>query len=340
MTLTDAAAGAAEIPNLVIRPYAGESDLPEIVRVSNAELAADGLRERQNVADMSATFRHASDAFDAMRDVLVAEVDGTVVGTVRIEWVDTTGGEREYRSRGSVDPAWRRRGIGRRLLDAAVRLAHERALEHPTDRPAVLGMFVDDKQIGRAALARSAGYEAVRWFFEMERALVRPLPELPPLPDGIEIRPAGLDMAPQIWAADHEAFRDHWGGFDTSEASYRRWIDSSEFQPELFVVAWDGDEIAGAVLNTIYQEENDELGLKRGWLDSVFTRRAWRGRGLARSLIIRSLHALADRGMDTAVLGVDADNPSGALRLYESCGFAVTDRAAAWQRPMEAGPWT
>ena len=99
MTLTDAAAGAAEIPNLVIRPYAGETDLPEIVRVTNAELAADGVDERESATNLAAEFRHASDAFDASRDVLVAEVDGVFVGSVRISWVDATDGKREYRSR-------------------------------------------------------------------------------------------------------------------------------------------------------------------------------------------------------------------------------------------------
>ena len=160
------------------------------------------------------------------------------------------------------------------------------------------------------------------------------------MPDGLEVRPVSVDDAPQIWRADHDAFQDHWGGWDPSEASMRRWIDSQEFNPDLFVIAWDGDEIAGAVLNAVYADENAELGLSRGWLDSVFTRRAWRGRGLARALIGRSLHLLSQRGLDTAALGVDADNPSGALRLYESCGFAVADRGSAWQRPLEAEPWT
>ena len=334
---TDAAAAraAAGLPGLVVRPYGGEADLAAIVRVTNAELAADGLRERVTLDDLAATFRHASDSFDASRDALVAEVDGRVVATVRIDWVDSTDGTREYRSRGAVDPDWRRRGIGRRLVREAWRLMRERAHEHPTDRPLRIGMFVDEQQVGRAALARAEGYAPVRWFFEMERPLVGGLPAAPPLPGGLRVRPATADDAAAIWRADLEAFRDHWGGWDPSEASFRRWVESPEFQPDLFVVAWDGDEVAGAVLNAIYHQENQELGLRRGWLDSVFTRRPWRGRGLARALIIRSLHLLAERGMDTAALGVDAENPSGALGLYESCGFTVAERGAAWQRPWE-----
>lgn len=338
MTQTDAAARAAEIPSLVIRPYAGESDLGEIVRLTNADLAHDGVRERVTLEDFAATFRHASDGFDAMRDVLVAEADGRVVGTVRVDWIDATDGTREHRSRGAVDPAYRRRGIGRQLLAAALDLIRSNDARHETNRPRVLGMFVHERQVARAALAREGGYEPVRWFFEMERAGIdADRPDLLPLPDGLEVRAASRDQARAIWEADHDAFQDHWGGWDMSEASFLRWVESPEFQPDLFIVAWDGDEVAGAVLNAIYAEENAELGLQRGWLDSVFTRRAWRGRGLARALIGRSIHLLAERGMATAALGVDADNPSGALGLYESSGFVVVERAAAWRRPLEDG---
>ena len=96
-----------------------------------------------------------------------------------------------------------------------------------------------------------------------------------------------------------------------------------------------GDEVAGGIWNDIHAEENAELGLQRGWLSSVFTRRPWRRRGLAAALISRSLALLRERGMSSAALGVDADNPFGALGLYESAGFAVHERFCAWRRSME-----
>jgi len=77
------------------------------------------------------------------------------------------------------------------------------------------------------------------------------------------------------------------------------------------------------------------LGVKRGWLHSVFTRRPWRKRGLANVLINRSLAAIRDRGMDTGILGVDADNPTGALGLYERNGFVVAERSTAWRKALE-----
>jgi mycothiol synthase len=331
---TDEAATAAAIEGLVVRPYAGEADHPEIVRVQNAEYAADHVRGRVSVPETAAMLAHASDGFDPRRDVRLAELDGRVIGVAWTDWVDTTDGLREYRTRGYVEPAYRRRGVGGALFADGVRRIRELAATHDIDRPKVLGTFTHAASAGGPVLAQRHGLETVRWFFDMECRLDGDLAEMPALPDGLEVREVGPDDGWAIWEADHDAFRDHWGGHDPSEANFRRWVDSPEFDPTLFVVAYDGDEIAAAVLNAIYPEENEELGIRRGWLDSVFTRRAWRRRGLARALIIRSQHLLRERGMELAALGVDADNPSGALGLYESVGFRATERTAVWRGPM------
>jgi len=336
---TDTAAPAADIPGLGLRSYAGEADIPEIVRIQNAEWAADGTRGHMTADEYVAWWGHANEKFDPARDVRLAELDGRVVAFGQSDWVDTTDGLREYRTSGAVDPEFRRRGIGTVML--ADRIAAARALDATytdVDRPRLLGMWVDQRNVGGSALAERSGYEPARWFFDMERSITGELPEIEPLPDGLELRPMSADQAWELWTADHEAFRDHWGGHDDSEANFRRWRESPEFDPTMFLIAWDRDQIAGGVLNAIYPAENEALGMRRGWLDSVFTRRAWRRRGLARNLIVRSFHLLRERGMTDAILGVDADNPSGALGLYESVGFAVTERSTAWRRPLEEVP--
>ncbi len=333
---TDAAATAAGISGLAVRPYGGEADLAEVARVQNAEWAADGVNQRASVDDLRAWWGNPSEQFDAARDVDIVEVDGRIVAVTQRDWIDATDGVREYKARGWIEPAFRRRGIGRMLLARNESLQRALAASNPTDRPLVLGMGGPETNLGAQALARAFGYEPARWFTNMERSLLDELPEIPPMPDGLDVRPASAEQARRIWEADYDAFQDHWGGWDPSDASFRRWVESPEFQPDLMVVAWDDDEIAGAVLNAIYPEENEELGISRGWLDSVFTRRAWRRRGLARALMVRSLHLLRDRGLSTATLGVDADNPSGAFGLYESAGFRPTERFVAWRKPMEA----
>ena len=334
---TDTAVSAGHLPGLVLRAYAGEADIPDLVRLQNAEWEADGTPARASVDEYRAWLSHPGEKFDSARDVCVAELDGQVVAFASWDWVDTRDGKREYRSGGAIHPTFRRRGIGTALLTRRIEAAHELDVAFPTDLPKVLGMWLDVRNVAGTALARRFGYEPARWFFDMERRVDTDLPPIEPLPDGLELRPIADEHAWQLWQADHEAFLDHWGGHDDSEASFLRWRESPEYDPSLFLVAWDGDEIAGGVLNAVYAAENEGLGLNRAWLDSVFTRRAWRRRGLARNLIARSLHLLRGRGFTGAALGVDADNPSGALGLYESAGFAVTERSTAWRRPLE-GP--
>jgi mycothiol synthase len=335
MVHTDAATVVAEIPGLVVRPFAGEADLPDAVRVANAEWAADRVSARTSVEDQRAWWSHPSEQFDPARDVDIVELDGRTVAIADRSWIDASDGVREYRSRCWVDPSVRRRGIGTFMLRRNESLARALAATHDVESPRAYGFGTADTSVAAPILAERSGYAPVRWFADMERSLLAELPEIPALSDGIEVRPVSAEDAPAIWRADHEAFRDHWGGFDDSEASYLRWIESPDFRPDLMVVAWDGDEIAAAVLNAVYEEENRQLGLKRAWLDAVFTRRPWRKRGLARTLIVRSLHLLRDRGLEVAALGVDADNPSGAFGLYESAGFAVTERFTQWRKPME-----
>jgi len=317
-----------------LRPYAGPTDDVALTEIMNREYEVDGVPERATVEEVAASNRHRSEMFDAYRDVTMAEVDGRSIAYAERSWVDTSDGEyREYRCDGAVLPEWRRRGIGSALLAENQRRQRELAATHQTARPLILGSWASDRQDANIALLRNSGFEQVRWFFEMIRSLEDSIPEVP-LPEGLDIRPVTMDSIKQIWLADVEAFKDHWGGFDSSDEALQRWIERPSFDPTLWVIAYDGDEVAAGVVNAIHAEENATLGVDRGWLHSVFTRRPWRRRGLARALIARSLVLLKERGLDQGILGVDAANPTGALGLYEGIGFVVAERSTAWRKPL------
>ena len=232
-----------------------------------------------------------------------------------------------------MDPSLRGRGIGTWLLGELERRQRALAAEHAQQRDTVLMTFA---AVGRPeeAMLRASGYEPARWFIDMVRPTLDGVVERP-MPDGLELRPVTPDQHEAIWRANREAFRDHWGGSDESIEQLRRILDDPDTDTDLWLIAWDGDEVAGGVWNEIRPAENEAFGIRRGWLDSVFTRRRWRRRGLAAALIGRSLSLLRDRGMTSAILGVDADNPSGAFGLYEAAGFAVHDRFVALRKPMQ-----
>ncbi len=319
--------------DITLRPYR-ESDVTEFVRVSNAANVTDGIDERSSQAGLANWLLTQRANFNPTDDLVVATVGERVVGYGWVDWVETTDGKREYRTRGHVDPAWRRRGVGSAILAHDEARMLQIAAGHPDDRPRVFGAYSPERRRGAVALLTGAGYRPVRYFFDMLRPTLDDV-EVPPLPDGMAIRPvtdrAGIR---QLFDADTEAFMDHWGGFDASEATFNQWMQDPNFDPSLFVIAWDGDEIAGAVINSIDAEENEALDRRRGLLGSVFVRRPWRRRGLAAALVGRSLALLRERDMTSAWLGVDADNPNGALGVYERAGFEVHMRSTAYHKPM------
>ena len=318
-----------------LRPYAGEADVPAYVAIKNAEHESDGIPSRVDRDDVASYMRHPSQFFDPARDVTLVEHEGRVVAFAEREWVDTRDADlREYRVDGYVLPEFRGRGIGSALLADNEERARALSATHETPRARVLGSWTGEHQARSIRLLRSRGYDEVRWFFDMSRPTLDHVVHTP-LPDGLVVRPGSAELFRPTWNAIVEAFQDHWGGFDDSEMSLRRWIESPHADPTMWLLAFDGDEIAGGVINTINSDENRQLGLRRGWLDIVFTRRPWRRRGLARALIGQSFDVLRERGMTSAVLGVDADNPSGALGLYESAGFEVEARFSAWRKPLD-----
>jgi ribosomal protein S18 acetylase RimI-like enzyme len=133
----------------------------------------------------------------------------------------------------------------------------------------------------------------------------------------------------------NEAFRDHWGHSEATEENYRTWLNNRYFQPHLWQVGWAGSEIAGNVLNYIDAESNAKYQRQRGWTESICVRRPWRKQGLAKALIARSMRLLQEQGMTEVALGVDTQNPNGALHLYESMGYRVTKELITYEKPLD-----
>jgi mycothiol synthase len=324
---------APPIPGVAFRGYRGPGDAIHVARVNNAARDADGIDDIVTAEEIANDYAAPTNC-DPARDIVLAEVDGLVVGYSRVWWVDTNDGARSYISFCAVDPRFRRRGLGRYLLLATETRRRAIAARHEFSGARWLEAFIKGTDPGGRALVTELGYEPARDFLDMLRPDLDDLPEAV-LPAGLEVRPATNEHARQVFDADAEAFRDHWGWVDNSDEEFERFVADPMFDPSLWQIAWDGDDVAGLVINAINREENELRGYRRGILHSVAVRRSWRRRGLARALVVRSLRALRDRGMTSATLGVDAENPQGALHLYESVGFQVSARSTAYRKPLD-----
>jgi len=276
----------------------------------------------------------SSVGIDPTADIVLTELDGRAVAESGVERV-MRDGVAVYELWGTMVPEVRRRGLGRALIRENIRRATERAAAEPAGQAAELRGGAQEIEVGHRALLESHGFEPIRWFFGMRRPTLADIPSAP-LPDGLEFGPVTVEQHRAIFDAEREAFRDHWSSREQTDEDFMFIFGRPELRTDLWVVAWDGDEIAGVVQTWIYPEENVTLGVERGWLEHISVRRPWRRRGVGRAITAEALRRVAAAGMTDAMLGVDAENPTGALGLYEGLGFEVDHRSMTYRRSIEA----
>jgi ribosomal protein S18 acetylase RimI-like enzyme len=202
-------------------------------------------------------------------------------------------------------------------------------------RPRLLRLGTPDTQTDRVARYERHGFRPIRYFFRMRRDLRQPIPDRP-LPEGLTLITYRPEISEAVRLADDEAFRDHWGHEPISPEDWEKFhVGNSAFRPDLSPILLDGDQVAAFSLNRVTPEENARQGYTTGWINSLGTRRAWRQRGLASALLVWSMRAFQAEGLDFATLGVDAENLSGALRLYERLGFETFRRFVVFGRFLE-----
>jgi len=327
--------GMPVIPGLSFRLYQGEQDLPAMLECINAAKLVDQSERADTLEDIRKTYSHLVNC-DPYRDVLIAEVDGRMVGYSRLSWtIDEFAKIRLYVSFGFIRPERRRQGIGRAMLRWNEASMRRIAATHPDDMERWFQSTAQDTEVENERLLQEEGYTAVRHGFSMVRPDLENIPDMP-LPAGLEVRPVlSREDERKVWEADQEAFRDHWGFVAGTEEDYALWLEQSTHQPALWQIAWDGDQVVGGVQSFINNNENVEYRRLRGYTEDIFTRREYRRRGVAHALIAGSLRLLKEKGMTEAALGVDTQNLSGALRVYESMGFRMVKRFTTYRKRME-----
>jgi ribosomal protein S18 acetylase RimI-like enzyme len=160
----------------------------------------------------------------------------------------------------------------------------------------------------------------------MEIALDAPSPVT--LPESIELRGYRDENEAALRAALNEAFTADPFWHEVTPSSFREYyLGARGYDPALWLLAWDGPELAGFSLNYPERLGDQELG----WVGTLGVRAPWRRRGLGEGLLRSAFNALYDRGLRRVGLGVDAQNETGALRLYEGAGMHRVRQNDNWE---------
>jgi GNAT superfamily N-acetyltransferase len=222
---------------------------------------------------------------------------------------------------GIVAQGWKGRGLGAAIADRA----EERAAARGASRMHGFALLEDT---AAQSLFAGRGYAEVRRFYEMAIELAA-APTVPALPDGLVLEPVRAEDFRAFYEALDEAFRDHWEWHPTP---YEEWLEMRKGQHEdedgpLWFLIRDGDEIAAVVRN----EPNRSGG---GYVGALGVRRPWRGRGLAKALLLHTFSDFHRRGKTRVALGVDAESPTGATHLYERVGMKVDECLVVYEKGL------
>ncbi len=328
-TEIDARAALDALDGITWTPFSRE-DLPQIAEFYAVCEDHDHNPERRSLAELQEFWDSPRSRPD--EDTLVGRTaDGSVVATA---WAGCNRAVTERRGvfcGGSVRPDRRGEGIGRAVLQWE--LAHGAAWDGATRRvgygPLVMRLYAPTEQTDVRDLAERHGMTVERYFFEMSRPVGEPAEQ--PLPDGIRIAGWSADRSREVHRVIDEAFRDHWGHADATEQMWDEMIASSVFRPDWSLLAIDeaSDRVVGAAVNCAYEQDWAVTGTTEGYTEELGVLRSHRGRGVAAGLLCASIHRFAQAGMQAAALGVDAENPTGALRLYEKLGYRRTASTCA-----------
>jgi GNAT superfamily N-acetyltransferase len=269
--------------------------------------------------------------------LLITGVDGDIVGTGLV--IDLNSPPVHPIFYGCVQKGYEGRGIGSHLLAWGEGRARQAIKRCPDD--ARVSMYVQASQSHKPTinLLNRAGLTPIRYSWFMMRELADRVTQ-PAWPDGLKLTTYQeyCDLEAILNAAD-EAFEDHWGHVDRSGdperiERFRHSIESDpDFDPSIWYLVLDGDEIAGVALC------NPRLGPDRetGIVDVLGVRRHWRRKGLGLALLNHTFAEFLQRGYKRVGLGVDSQNLSGATRLYKKAGMEITSELVMYEKELRSG---
>jgi ribosomal protein S18 acetylase RimI-like enzyme len=322
------------LQGLKFRPFEGGADYDAIGELLSKSLEADHIEWTVTADDYRRKDEEPINQ-DPFKDRLIGEIGGEMVGFCEVSWHQMTKGPRLYRHLSHVVPELRHTGMRKALLRWSEARLSEVANAHPDELAKVYSTWANDVENDWKSLVIGEGYKPDLHVLEMVRHDLENLPELS-LPGGVEVRPVRPEDVRAVWQLTKEAMRDErdYSEEDYDEEHFQAYLKLPTCDPNLWAVAWEGDRAVGVVRPYINDDENKQYNRKRGHTENIAVASGWRKKGIASALLARSLKTLRDCGMTSATMDVDAHNPSGALRVYQSLGFEMVKSFTFYQKPL------
>ena len=257
--------------------------------------------------------------------MFLAELGGEPVGAIMIE-VDERAGRRGMMS------VWLRLSyvgteLERRMILFCLDILRSRGVGR-------VRTWVRDNMTDRIRLLEAEGFRKIRSFSVMKLDLCDLRTDIKGC-GCVRLRPIELARPGDIGLLTfllNEAFKGQFGFRPTTEEENKAWLSEPGKEFYGLFAYWGRTPVGYVVLEV--SEELRRTGRKVGEVSTIGVLRPYRRLGIGTALLLEGLKWLRERGVEEAVLKVDDDNPTGAVRLYEKLGFRVACKEFVYERPV------
>jgi mycothiol synthase len=234
-------------------------------------------------------------------------------------------GERAERTRYWLDL----RGTDGEATEALLRTTEGWARARSAPDGLMLGATPEPDRATREVYER-AGFQLVRYSLDMRIELDAEVLE-PAWPGGFSVRTFEPERDDErIFELVNDAFADHWEWAPIPYDEWRRGsLEDPDLEPALVFLVETESDLAGVAVNVVR-----DRGEQHGWVETLAVRKQDRRRGLGLALLLHSFRAFRERGLARAGLHVDAENTTGAVRLYERAGMHVHQQWRTYEKPL------
>lgn len=312
---------------LVIRNFVEEEDEQVWIRIHNEAYREYEDFRPTNLKDMEV--QKKSPNFDPT-GMFIAELDGQPVGAVNA-YIERSREDKIgfIRSLGVI-PEFRRRGIGRRLVEKALESLKERGMESAQT-------WIREGKVACKSLLEDMQFKSVRVFSTMRR-------DLESIPRNIgeyekvqlkRMKTETEDIKLLNWLYN-ETFKEHFNFRPQTVEETEYWVKNKPWCDVVgvFFCFLDGKPV-GYVEAGIDSKFIEHKGIKRGWIMTIGVLKPNRRKGIGTALMQHGMRFLKSKGMTEVELGVDDSNPTQAIGLYKRVGFKVVHKELTYSRKIK-----
>lgn len=262
--------------------------------------------------------------------MFIVEWNGEPVGMVNA-YVDKKRAEKKgfIRSLG-VLPEFRRKGIGKTLVNKAIESLTERGME------SVEAWSREDK-VACKNLFESLGFKLIRVFSTMRRDLDN-LPSNIGEQKGVRMRQmrTNFEDIKLLTRLENETFKEHFDFRPGTIEETKYFVENKPWCDIVgFFFTYLEDKPVGYVGAGIDSKFIKHSGIKRGWIMTIGVLKPLRRKGIGTTLMLRGMQFLKSREMTEAELGVDDTNPTRAIELYKKVGFKIIRKDLTYLREID-----